>query len=145
MRQLTHFLPRQTPADATLTIPYAKRQHSRFRTRLDSGEEVGVILKRGSILRSNDRLGDNTGFVVGVKAACEKVSTVHGSSKQELARVAYHLGNRHVALQIGAGWVRYSHDHVLDQMVEQLGLEVVVERAEFEPEAGAYMRHFHNE
>ena len=55
-----------------------------------------------------------------------------------LARAAYHLGNRHVALQIGAGWLRYGHDHVLDDMVRGLGLTVTVEQAPFEPEAGAY-------
>ncbi len=53
-----------------------------------------------------------------------------------LARAAYHLGNRHVALQIGDGWLRYSHDHVLDDMVRGLGWPVLVEQAPFEPEAG---------
>lgn len=143
MRQFTHFVARQTPADATLTIPYEQRQRSRFRTRLGSGEEVGVILERGSILRGGDRLGSSDGFVVCIQAAQEKVSTVHGSNMQELARVAYHLGNRHVALQIGSNWVRYLNDHVLDEMVEQSGLCVVVEQAAFEPEAGAYMGHQH--
>jgi urease accessory protein len=52
--------------------------------------------------------------------------------------VCYHLGNRHVPLQIAATWVRYQHDHVLDDMVLGLGLEVEVEKAPFEPEAGAY-------
>jgi urease accessory protein len=55
-----------------------------------------------------------------------------------LTRAAYHLGNRHVPLQLGDGWLRYEHDHVLDAMVEQLGLEVRTEDATFEPEAGAY-------
>jgi urease accessory protein len=55
-----------------------------------------------------------------------------------LARAAYHLGNRHVALQIGEGWLRYKHDHVLDEMLHGLGLKVAVEQAPFEPEAGAY-------
>jgi urease accessory protein len=56
----------------------------------------------------------------------------------QLARASYHLGNRHVALQIGRGWVRYQHDHVLDDMVRGLGLTVTIEQAPFEPEAGAY-------
>ena len=58
-----------------------------------------------------------------------------------LLRAAYHLGNRHVALQIGAGWVRYQHDHVIDEMVKGLGLDVQVEDTPFEPEAGAYGGH----
>ena len=61
-----------------------------------------------------------------------------------LARAAYHLGNRHVALQVGSGWLRYLHDHVLDDMVRGLGFEVVVEEAPFEPEAGAYGGHGHS-
>ena len=57
---------------------------------------------------------------------------------------AYHLGNRHVALQIGAGWLRYQHDYVLDDMVRGLGLSVEAEQAPFEPEAGAYGSHSHD-
>ncbi|MCB1767833.1 MAG: urease accessory protein UreE, partial [Candidatus Competibacteraceae bacterium] len=48
------------------------------------------------------------------------------------------LGNRHVALQLGPGWLRYPHDHVLDDMTRELGLTVSREQAPFEPEAGAY-------
>ena len=62
-----------------------------------------------------------------------------------MARACYHLGNRHVALQIGEGWVRYQHDHVFDAMVTGLGLNVIVEQAPFEPEAGAYSQgHAHH-
>ena len=62
-----------------------------------------------------------------------------------LAKVAYHLGNRHVPLQIETGFVRYQHDHVLDDMVRQLpgadtSVTVNVEQAPFEPEAGAYQQ-----
>jgi urease accessory protein len=63
---------------------------------------------------------------------------VHSADPRPLARAAYHLGNRHVALQIGDGWLRYCHDHVLDEMLLGLGLRVTVEQAPFEPEAGAY-------
>jgi len=73
-----------------------------------------------------------------VSAAPETVSTVRCAEPQLLARIAYHLGNRHVALQIGTGWLRYQHDHVLDAMVQGMGLNVSVEQAPFEPEAGAY-------
>jgi urease accessory protein len=76
--------------------------------------------------------------VIEIGAADETVSTVHSAQPRALARAAYHLGNRHVALQVGAGWLRYSHDHVLDEMLQGLGLAVTVEEAPFEPEAGAY-------
>ena len=55
-----------------------------------------------------------------------------------LLRGAYHLGNRHIAVQLGPGWLRYLHDHVLDDMLRGLGLEVGFAQLPFEPEAGAY-------
>lgn len=121
-----------------LVLPYEQRCRSRFRTRLADGAEVGVLLARGQILRGGDRLLAEDGRVVEVTAAPESVSTVRARDARLLARVAYHLGNRHVALQVGDGWLRYSHDHVLDDMVRGLGAELLAEQAPFEPEAGAY-------
>lgn len=77
-------------------------------------------------------------MIILVKAAVETVSTVTASNPLLLMRAAYHLGNRHVALQIDSDRLRYLHDHVLDTMLEQLGLSVVREQAPFEPETGAY-------
>jgi urease accessory protein len=121
-----------------LELPFELRSRSRFRARLVSGEEVGVVLARGQILRGGDLLLTDDGHVVEVAAAPEWVSTVHAADARLLARVAYHLGNRHVALQIGDGWLRYGHDHVLDEMARGLGAQLNVEQAPFEPEAGAY-------
>jgi len=128
-------------ADALLILPFDTRSRSRFRARLDNGEEVGVILTRGHILRGGDRLRAEDGRIIGVAAASETVSTAHARDADLLARGAYHLGNRHVALQIGPLWLRYSHDHVLDDMVRGLGFTLVVEEAPFEPEGGAYTAH----
>ncbi|MCP5149515.1 MAG: urease accessory protein UreE [Ectothiorhodospiraceae bacterium] len=131
-------------ADETLTLPFEQRQRSRARVRLDGGREVGLFLPRGTVLRSGDRLRLSDGRVVEVRAAPESVSTALAADPILLARAAYHLGNRHVALQVGAGWVRYLHDHVLDDMVRALGLDVRAERAPFEPESGAYGGHGHD-
>ena len=125
-------------ADARLLLPFELRSRSRFRAQLVGGEEVGVMLARGQILRGGDLLLADDGRVIEVAAADETVSTVHSTEPRSLARAAYHLGNRHVALQIGDGWLRYGHDHVLDDMVRGLGIAVTVEQAPFEPEAGAY-------
>ena len=84
-----------------------------------------------------------SGLVVEVRAAPEAVSTARADDALLLARAAYHLGNRHVALQLGPGWLRYPHDHVLDNMARELGLTVNREQAPFEPEAGAYQTHDH--
>ncbi|HEX4023952.1 MAG TPA: urease accessory protein UreE [Steroidobacteraceae bacterium] len=125
-------------AAAQLVLPFELRSRSRLRARLRSGEEVGIVLARGQILRGGDLLRASDGRVVQVVAAAEAVSTARSGDGCLLARAAYHLGNRHVALQLGAGWLRYSHDHVLDAMVRGLGLDLSVEQAPFEPEAGAY-------
>jgi urease accessory protein len=125
-------------ADARLVLPFELRSRSRFRAQLVGGEEVGVMLARGQVLRDGDLLLAADGRVVEVVAAAETVSTVHSTQPRLLARAAYHLGNRHVALQIGPDWLRLRHDHVLDQMLEGFGLQVIVEQAPFEPESGAY-------
>ncbi len=143
MRELNRMVSMEAPPDALLTLPYNKRQRSLLRAFLDNGEEIGVRLQHGTVLRDGDQLGSDDGFVVTVKSALETVSTVHGKDALELTRVAYHLGNRHVALQIGNGWIRYLHDHVLDDMVRRFGLNVTVGQAAFEPEAGAYHKHNH--
>jgi urease accessory protein len=138
MLTISQRLHESRAADAQLVLPFELRSRSRFRAQLVGGEEVGVILARGQILRGGDLLLAADGRVIEVGAAAETVSTVHSGEPRALARAAYHLGNRHVALQIGAGWLRYSHDHVLDEMLQGLGLKVTVEQAPFEPEAGAY-------
>lgn len=138
MLTISQRLQEPRAADAHLVLPFELRSRSRFRAQLVGGEEVGVILARGQILRGGDLLLAADGRVIEVGAAEETVSTVHSAEPRSLARAAYHLGNRHVALQIGAGWLRYSHDHVLDEMLRGLGLSVMVEQAPFEPEAGAY-------
>ncbi|EEZ39286.1 urease accessory protein UreE [Photobacterium damselae subsp. damselae CIP 102761] len=71
-------------------------------------------------------------------AAKETVSTVITEDPLLLARVCYHLGNRHVPLQVEQGWCRYQHDHVLDDMVRGLGAQVIVEQEKYQPEPGAY-------
>ncbi len=126
------------PVYDTLTLPFEARQKSRLRARLDNGEDAALFLERGMILRHGDTLQSREGLVVKINAAAETVSTFYSEEPITLARACYHLGNRHVALQIGEGWGRYLHDHVLDELVRGLGLRVEVEQAPFEPEAGAY-------
>ncbi len=121
---------------ATLTLDYAARQRCRRRVRLDSGAEVGLNLPRGTVLRDGDCLRGG-GMTVRVRAAEESVSIVR-AAPQALLRAAYHLGNRHVAVQIADGWIAYLHDHVLDDMLRGLGLGVETALRPFEPEGGAY-------
>lgn len=126
------------PATERLVLPFDLRQRSRLRAQLTSGGDVGLFLERGTVLRGGDLLMAEDGTVIEVVAARETVSTVREADASRLARAGYHLGNRHVPVEIGMGWLRYGHDHVLDDMMRGLGLRVVVEEARFEPEAGAY-------
>jgi len=136
--EITERLSEPAEPRATLTLPFELRQKSRLRTRLDDGREAGLFLPRGLVLRAGDLLRASNGLIVQVNAALEDVSTARADDPLLLARAAYHLGNRHVPLQIGAGWLRYRHDHVLDALARELGLTVTGEQAPFEPEAGAY-------
>ena len=136
--QITERLREPADAQATLTLPFEQRQKSRLRIRLDNGQDAGLFLPRGTVLRHGDRLRATSGLVVEVRAAPEAVSTARADDALLLARAAYHLGNRHIALQLGPGWLRYPHDHVLDNMARELGLTVNREQAPFEPETGAY-------
>jgi urease accessory protein len=126
-----------------LVLPFEQRHKARQRARLTEGYEIGIQLPRGTVLRGGDRLRANDGTMLEIVAAAEPVSTVWSRDLRRLAQVAYHLGNRHVALEIGTGWVRYLADHVLDAMVAQLGLSVIHHDEPFEPEAGAYGQHEH--
>ena len=125
-------------AMGSVTLSFDQRVKSRLKVELDNGEAAGLFLPRGCILKHGDRIVAESGEVVAVRAADETVSTVYVIDPVLMARACYHLGNRHVALQIDADFVRYQHDHVLDEMVEGLGLSVICEQAPFEPEAGAY-------
>jgi len=136
-------LQERRPADTRLVLPYEARCRSRQRATLADGQSVAIVLERGQVLRSGDLLLADDGRVIEVCAAPERVSTAHGADPRQLIRAAYHLGNRHVMLQIGANWLRYLHDHVLDDMLRGLGLTVKVEEVAFEPEAGAYAAHLH--
>lgn len=129
--------------DAELVLPFELRQKTRLRTQTTAGEETGLFLPRGSILRDGDFLEAEDGRIVKVTAKPEKVLQIGCPDPVQLARIAYHLGNRHVALQIGSGWLRIANDYVLRQMVEGLGAVVVSTDAAFEPEPGAYGGYHH--
>jgi urease accessory protein len=130
-----------------LKLPFESRQKSRLRAKLVSGEEVGLMLPRGEILRGGDLVTASDGRVIEIISQEEKIVHVEANSPQALAKVAYHLGNRHVPVQVGEGFLRIAEDHVLEEMVTKLGAKVSRLHAPFEPEAGAYAggHHQHDE
>lgn len=148
MLHITERLASSDHYDDRLILPFDRRQKSRLRVKLESGEEVGLFLERGTILRGGDRLRASDGRIVHVVAADEPVMLVTADTPIQLMCAAYHLGNRHVPLQIGEGWLRLEQDHVLMEMLVGLGVRFEYQNAPFEPEAGAYgggHRHHHDD
>ncbi len=129
---------RDVQAAGRLSLPFEYRQRSRQRATLDSGEEIGLVLPRGLVLRGGDRLRASDGRIFEVAAAPEQLAHIEAPT---LARIAYHLGNRHVPVQVGEGFLRILRDHVLEDMVRHLGARVEHVEGPFEPEAGAYHSH----
>lgn len=125
-------------ADDKLVLPFDLRQKSRLRVTLLSGQEAALMLDRGTILRGGDLLQAENGCVIEVVAANQAVTDVTAKSPQALMCAAYHLGNRHVPLQVGDGWLRLEQDHVLNEMLLGLAMTIIDKSAPFEPEAGAY-------
>lgn len=114
----------ETPAQATasVTLPIDVRVKSRIKVTLNDGRQAGLLLPRGLLLRGGDILSNENGSeFIEVIAADEAVSVVRCEDPFMLAKACYHLGNRHVPLQIMPGELRYHHDHVLDDMLRQFG------------------------
>ncbi|MEJ5069800.1 urease accessory protein UreE [Enterobacter sp. MYb186] len=145
MITLTQRLDHPHAVTARVTLPIDVRVKSRARVVLDDGRDAGLILPRGLLLRGGDLLTSDDGReVVEVVAAAEPLSVVRCDDPFLLARACYHLGNRHVPLQILPGELRYHHDHVLDEMLKLFDLEVTFASLPFEPEAGAYASEGHS-
>lgn len=121
-----------------LELSFALRQKRQFASKLRSGEAVLVRLPRGPVLRGGDYLRCAEGHLVEVVAAPEALLQIEARNAHQLARLAYHLGNRHVAVEVSDGFLRIAEDSVLEQMLIGLGAKVQRVVAPFEPEAGAY-------
>ncbi|HEX5125952.1 MAG TPA: urease accessory protein UreE [Rhodocyclaceae bacterium] len=144
MLLIEHLYTGSAPASERLVLDFDARTKSRLRTQLESGEEVGLFLPRGTILRGGDKLQGNDARIVEIVSAPEELIEAHCTNPLDLTRAAYHLGNRHVAVQVGEQWLRIQADHVLETMLVGLNAEVRKLSAPFEPEAGAYAPGHHH-
>ncbi len=127
---------------ATLELDWDVRQKSRFDALDSTGRSLGVFLPRGTVVRGGDVLVAEDGSLIVVHAAPQAVLRVtacasHGSSF-DLLRAAYHLGNRHVQLELKPDHLKLEPDHVLAELLRQMHLDVLEVQEAFEPEAGAY-------
>ena len=124
-----------------IPLDHLLREKSRFRIQTKAGVEARVILERGKPLLPGDILLSACGKQLLVSGAPESVVTARTDDWATFSRACYHLGNRHVRLQLGERWLRITPDHVLEDLLSNLGLKVVREDAVFEPEPGAYDKH----
>ncbi|WP_293126858.1 urease accessory protein UreE [Microcoleus sp. bin38.metabat.b11b12b14.051] len=141
MLTFTKHLPANPDAVVNLSLPMTAddRTRSRHRFETDTGESLHLSLPRGTVLRDRDLLQSEDGScLVLVRAKPEPVLTARASTRLLLMRAAYHLGNRHVALEVADDYLRLSPDSVLQGMLEKMGLEVIEEIVPFQPEIGAY-------
>lgn len=127
--------------DGELVLTFEQRSKSRLRLRLDSGEELGILLARGTIMRDGQFIQNAQGHCYKVLAAEEALSRVEFQNMFEFARACYHLGNRHIRLQIGRDFLAYPRDHVLDQLMHSMGHTVLHLKAAFEPDVNAVHPH----
>ncbi len=125
-----------------LELTAEERFKSRYPFTTAAGQAVYVQLERGTVLHHGDRLQSADGeLVVAIVSRPESLLAVSTDNPLKLLQAAYHLGNRHVALEMGHNHLYLLDDPVLREMLEQRGLEVqVVDRA-FDPEPGAYEHH----
>lgn len=146
MLTVTQRLPPNPDADVPhrLALSAEERVRSRRRFVTEQGVEVQLVLPRGTALQDGDLLADADGRAQArVHAKPEPVITARAPDAFTLLRAAYHLGNRHVALELGHDYLRIGPDSVLADMLNQLGLTTVSETVPFQPEPGAYGGHAH--
>ncbi|MDR1039176.1 MAG: hypothetical protein LBR80_03235 [Deltaproteobacteria bacterium] len=130
------------PACPELPLDSASRRRPRQRARLSDGREAGIMLSRGTVMAPGDVLRDSGGELARVTAASEPLSEARAGNGEQLALVAYHLGNRHAEIELGPLLVRFPEDPVLEDLARRLGLPVSRLSAPFLPEGGAYGGHF---
>src|SRR5512144_3001234 len=143
MRIANAFADRDAVATARVVLPYDARRKSRLLARDESGHELGYVLPPGTTLRHGDKLAASDGAVIEVVAAVEPLLEVRAANPRELARAAYHVGNRRVPLAAGDGCMHLQRDHVLADMLIGRGGDVADVEAPFNPEGGAYPSHVH--
>jgi urease accessory protein len=134
----TQVIAQGNKASESISLTFDQREKSRLRAKTLAGEELGLQLKIGTMLSHGDKLQLTDGRVVEVIAADETLHEVRAPSATQLARIAYHVGNRHVPLQVNDDHLLMLPDHVLKAMVEGLGGSVRQVTRPFQPESGAY-------
>ena len=124
--------------DIKLSLTHEERSRARLKTTSTDGHEVGLFLEHGNHLKVGEYLRSSCGKSVRIDGALETVMSATCDDWLLFSRACYHLGNRHVKMQIAERILRITPDHVLQEMLESLGMTVREEKAVFIPENGAY-------
>jgi len=132
------------PIDLRVILSHEQRDRGRMRIFSTGGEEVRLFLKRGSPLLVGEVLRSVCGRHILVEGAIEPVVTASCEDWESFSKACYHLGNRHVKVQIGNCWLRILPDHVLEDMLAQLDLTLAHGSHVFIPESGAYGQSGHH-
>lgn len=130
-------------AKSSVTLDFDARHRRRIRLKLDDGGEALLDLERAVPMAGGDGLATESGEWVSVKAAPEPLVEVTAKDQLLLLRLAWHLGNRHVLAEITGQAIRIRPDHVLEEMLANLGGAVRHVTLPFQPEGGAYEDHGH--
>jgi urease accessory protein len=125
----------------TITLAYVDRHRRRIRLVADSGEAYLLDLPRAHHLLDGDGLELDCGGYLRVRAAPEEIFEIEAAEQADLLRVAWHLGNRHLPLQVAGVRLRIRPDHVIAEMLVGLGARITRLEAPFDPETGAYHQH----
>ncbi len=125
-------------AQDQVLIDYDRRHRRRILLTTQSGAEILLDMPQAVRLRQGDGLQLENGSLVRVDARAEELLDIHAHDEHELVRIAWHLGNRHLPVQLLDGHIRIRADHVIGEMVAQLGGHVTRLTAPFDPEEGAY-------
>jgi urease accessory protein len=129
--------PEAQAADRVV-LDFDRRSRRRIALTTEGGLEVVLDLPHATVLRDGDALKLDDGRLVRVVAAPEALAEVGAPDPEQLARIAWHLGNRHLPVQITGRVLRIRRDHVIEDMLRRLGAAVTAVEAPFDPEGGAY-------
>jgi urease accessory protein len=130
-------------AGGTVTLSHLDRHRRRIRLHGDDGTPFLLDLPRAVVLGEGDGLEIEGGGYLRVRAAAEVLAEIDCRDGTELARIAWHLGNRHLPMQVAGTRLRIRWDHVIVDMVAGLGARISRIEAAFDPEAGAYAESGH--
>jgi urease accessory protein len=131
-------------AAGSLTLDFDARHRRRIRLTTDQGEDILLDLPKAVAMADGDGLQLDDGRLLKVQAAAELLVEVRGKDPDQLIRLAWHLGNRHLPTEIRHQALRLRPDHVIEDMLRGLGADLVRVQAAFQPESGAYSGHAHH-